>query len=149
MLTGRQRIASVMSLRIRAHGAYGAVSAFGLSVAARSFTAALVNRLRTVCAPSVAVNSCWVNRKGVMMNDYEMYESACPECGEDSTNGRLCFSCQRQKAIDDYDFDGWQVCPECQSTLIMQHDWRKAVYVCQLCGVEFGNGEVLYDSEDE
>jgi len=81
--------------------------------------------------------------------DYpEPYESACPECGEDSTNGRLCFSCHRQQQIDNYDFDGWEVCPDCQSTLIMQFDWRIERFKCQLCGCEFGSGAVLFDGDE-
>jgi len=84
-----------------------------------------------------------------MHNPYdEPYESACPECGEDSTNGRLCFSCKRQLEIDNYDFDGWIFCPECGSGCIMQNDWRVALYKCEICHTPFGSGEVLHEGDE-
>jgi len=61
------------------------------------------------------------------------YESACPLCGNDSTGGRLCFSCDRQQQIDNYDMSDWILCPKCDSYLVIQHDWRKPIYECEMC----------------
>lgn len=61
----------------------------------------------------------------------------CPQCGNDMNCGRdLCFSCDTQRQIDNSDWTPI-ICPECHSTLCIQHDWTKPIYICELCDHEF------------
>lgn len=62
----------------------------------------------------------------------------CPICGNDMNCGRdMCYSCSTQKQIDEYDFEGWVFCPSCGSGCVTQNDWKKPIYICDICHKEF------------
>lgn len=58
----------------------------------------------------------------------------CPVCGgqEIPSGWSMCGSCRMQEMYDN-DTEGPMLCPKCHSMLIIQHDWRKPVYECQMC----------------
>jgi DNA-directed RNA polymerase subunit RPC12/RpoP len=83
--------------------------------------------------------------------DYDSPEPGeCSECGNDTALGSdLCFSCREQLAIDNDDFSGWVFCPYCGSALVIQRDWRKPDYYCDICKNDFTdpNGKVIEGDE--